>query len=406
LPDLLYLDTARLGRMSPTARHAHRDFVEMAGEEGASLHFERFLRSGFDAFPQEAHSRYPGLATWRGMGSFAQSLRTLAGSRPDLPVLVANRSAQLMKFAARLLCHPCRRVLATDLSWPGYQAVLERECLRANRSVATVPVCRDILERRADEDEVVERVCATFARERCDGLFLTAVSHLGVRLPVERIVRRLEAAHEVWFVVIDGAQDFCHASADLRSEYCDLYLASCHKWLGAYHPMGLGFYGRRRSRGVIETVLSHLTAAGDLDDPLLRFAAQLEADALDGTSETVNLTSLFSCQGAVADALAPGQAANGLPIRLQNAGELTGMVQAAGWRPLLPAESLRTGILLLQAERGATRKKPGQDLRAAFCEQGVALTAYEDGLVRLSMPNCGWRAGEINHLHDALRSIA
>jgi selenocysteine lyase/cysteine desulfurase len=262
--------------MSPRAQAAHRDYARLAGAEGGSLFFERFLRRGVDADPATVEKRYPGLAGWRGVGSLKHALRSLAGGHPDLPVLVANRSAQLMKLAARLLFHPCRNVLVTDLGWPAYHAVLEAEARRAGRCVTTVPVLQDILEARVGEDELVERLRAEFLRRGCDGLFLTAVSNRGIRLPIERVVRAIEAAVEVRFVVLDGAQDFCHVSADLRNEYCDLYLAGSHKWLRAYHPMGLGFYGHRRSRSYIETVLAHLLGNGELDDPLLSFSGQLE----------------------------------------------------------------------------------------------------------------------------------
>ncbi len=407
MPEFLYLDTARLGRMSPGAQLAHRDFAALAGAEGASERFERFLRSGLEALPGRARQLYPGLAAWEGIGGLHRSLRALAGGRPDLPVLLANRSAQLMKFAARLLFHPCRNVLVTDLGWPPYHAILERECSRACRSITTVPVREAVLRHGGDGEGLAERVCSAFARSRCDGLFLTAVSHLGVRLPVERIVRALEAAHDLWFVVVDGAQDFCHASADLRNEYCDLYLAGCHKWLGAYHPMGLGFYGRRRSRGLVETVLADMAARGDLDDPLLRFSTQLEGGPLDWATETVNLAPLFSCQGAAGDAARAGrQPLLSLGARLENAAVAASIAAEEGWLQLLPSEGLRSGILLLQAARAPTRLASPEALRAAFCEAGVALTAYEGGVVRLSMPGRPLGPEEADCLRRTLRRVA
>ena len=129
----LYLDTARLGRMSPRAQQAHVDFTRLAGEEGASWLFERFLRDGSDAGSDSFQSRYPGLACWKGVGTLKQDLRSLAGSDPELPVLMVNRSAQLMRFAARLLFQQCRNVLITDLVWPPYQKILEEEARRAGR---------------------------------------------------------------------------------------------------------------------------------------------------------------------------------------------------------------------------------------------------------------------------------
>lgn len=407
LDRLLYLDTARLGRMSPRAQQAQRDFALLAGREGGSVRFERFLRAGIDAVPAAVAEEYPGLAAWRGVGPLKAALRALAGGRPDLPVLLATRSATLMRLAARLLFHPCRNVLVTDLGWPAYHAILEAERARTGRRVTAVPLLRRLLNDGLSEDNAVDVLRTAYQREGCDGLFLPAVSNLGVRLPVEPLVRSLEGAGAVRFVVIDGAQDFCHAGADLRNDYCDLYLAGSHKWLGAYHPMGLGFYGRPRSRSFIETVLTRLVGGGELDDPLVRFSAQLEADALDGVTETVGLAPVFACQGAVADALAePRPPADALPCRLANADTAAEVAAAAGWTPDRPGPGFRSGILLLAPERPAVRELSGPAVRAAFDDRGVTVTGYDGGRIRLSMPPTGWSAGELDHLGYALRAVA
>ena len=65
MPVRLYLDTARLGRMSRRAQRAQIDFVRLAGEEGCSLYWDRFLRGGFGvlaAADAEAVPRSLGLA--------------------------------------------------------------------------------------------------------------------------------------------------------------------------------------------------------------------------------------------------------------------------------------------------------------------------------------------------------
>lgn len=403
----LYLDTARLGRMSARAQQAQLDFTRMAGEQGASLFFERFLQDGSDGWPSAVRSRFPGLACWQGVAALKQSLRTLAGSDPELPVLTVNRSAQLMKFAARLLFRRCVNVLVTDLGWPPYHKILEAEAARAGRAVTTLAVRQLMCDGQATEDELVEAVRGRFVQSGCDGLFLTAVSNLGYRLPVERLVRVVEAVRELRFVVVDGAQDFCHVSADLSREYCDLYVASCHKWLQGFHPMGLGFYGRRRSRSMIETALGQMLSSGDLDDPLLRFTAQLERSALDGETETVNLMPLFTAQGAAADALErSSQSATLRGVRHKNLAQATAVAESCDWRSLLPAEPFRTGILLLQAEREATRCLPPEALRGAFAEHGIALTAYDGGAIRLSMPTSAWQPEEIDQVGRALRLLA
>jgi len=406
-PTQLYLDTARLGRMSPRACVAHVDFACMVAEEGGSKLFERFLRQGVDACRAPVQARFPGLMPWHGIGPLKANLRTLAGSNPDLPVLVVNRSTQLMKFAARLLFKQCRNVLTTDLGWPPYQEILDLEARRTGRTITFVAVhdllCRD----RAGESELIDAVQAKFQQGGCDGLFLTAVSHQGIRLPVERLVRTLEAMQEVRSVVIDGAQDFCHASADLNNEYCDLYLAGCHKWLNGFHPMGLGFYGRSSSVEMIETLAQTLVQSGELDDPLLKFTTQIETAKLDSETETVSLIPLFTCQGAAVDALERSSPlADVLRQRQANLLEATRLAAASGWLPVQPAEPFRTGILLLQAERDKTRQRSAEDLRDAFAEEGLALTSYDGGFIRLSMPPVRWRPPQIDLLEHALSSIA
>jgi hypothetical protein len=399
LPDLLYLDTARLGRMSPAAQRAQHDYVSLAGEEGSSAYFERFVRHGLAACPSAMQVRYPGLAHWQGVAELKRALRIQVGHRPDLPVLVAHRSAQLMKLTARVLFYPCRNVLVTDLGWPGYHAILEQEACRAGRSVTTVAVRDEVLSGRLGETELIDRVCEAYVRKQCDGLFLTAVSNWGVRFPVEPVVRRLETSHLIWAVAVDGAQDFCHTPGRLEAEYCDLYLTGCHKWLSAHHPMGLAFYGRRRSSGLIDTILSRMRTSGDLDDPLLRFSGQLETGGLDGVTETVNLLPLFSARAAVEDT----RIADGFCCRSENLRTAAAVAQVAGWRPLLPDGPLRSGILLLKAERPAACATSPDSLRATLRDAGVSATTYEGGLIRLSMPLAPFTSDELGCLGQALQ---
>lgn len=403
----LYLDTARLGRMSLRAQQAHIDFARLACEEGGSKFFERFLREGTTAWPAAAKVRFPGLAGWQGIASLKANLRRLAGSSPDLPVLLVSRSSQLMKFAARFLFLTCRHVMATDLGWPPYREILDSEARRAGRTVTTVSLRNMLFRDHANVDEVTEVAKAAFLDAGCDGLFLTAVSHHGLRLPCEELVRSLEAACEVRSVVIDGAQDFCHASADLDHEYCDLYLAGCHKWLGAFHPMGLGFYGRRSSVRMIETLVASLLAAHELDDPLLKFTTQIETAKADGETETVSLIPLFTCLGAAEDALENRSFLTGMLAQRQaNVLKVASLARECGWQPLMPAGHFRTGILLLQAERELVRQHSAELLRESFAATGVAVTAYDRGIARLSMPAQPWQPPEFDYLDAALRSVA
>jgi hypothetical protein len=137
------------------------------------------------------------------------------------------------------------------------------------------------------------------------------------------------------------------------------------------------------------------------DDPLLSLAPRLEAGALDGAGETVNLAPLFACQGAAADAANADRTA-----RTRNLDRLTGLAVGTGWRPLSPEPAFRSGILLLQAERPAVRRADPAALRAAFQDHGTALTAYGGGLIRLSMPDAGWQEQELDALRSTLRATA
>jgi hypothetical protein len=404
---VLYLDTARLGRMSPGAQEAHRHFIRLAGEEAGSLSFEQFLRWGAQSWPDELRSRYAGLADWQGISALKQSLRRLAGVLPDLPLLLGGRSAQLMKFAARLLFHPCENVLVTDAGWPAYQIILERECSARGRRITQVSVRAAILGEQATQEEIVSRICSAYHRNHCDGLFLTAVSNEGICLPVERMVREVRSRRQPRLVVVDGAQDFCHVYPDLRHECCDLYLAGCHKWLGGYFPMGLGFYARRGSQTVVERVLDRMVRDGGLDDPLLTFSQQLEDNALDGYTETLNLAPLFSCQGAIADAhrYCP-EVSHQFQGRLSNARVVAEAAQGTSWRPLLPDAAFRSGILLLRSERAEARQASPETLRASFHRNGLALTAYEGGFIRLSMPPTPWNGRDLDLIRHALAKAA
>lgn len=403
MSDLLYLDTARLGRMSPGAAAAHRDFVTMAGDEGGGLYFDRFLSNGLRDCPASFSSRYRGLSGWRGVASLKTGLRALSGAAPESPLLLAARSTTLMRFAARFLYHPCRNVLTTDLDWPAYKTILSAAAAAAGRTLTEVPLREGVLSGRLTEEELIDLVCERFARAGCDGLFLTSVNNLGVRFPVERVVRRLEARHTVRVVVIDGAQEFCHLPSSLGSDTCDLYLAGSHKWLGGYHPLGIGYYGRRRSRGRVETVVAHDIRTGEIDDPLLRFTSRLERGTKEPLSETVNLVPLFSAQGAVADARCTVGA---LPARLRNLESAATLAAGVGWTPLLSARELRSGILLVRAERAAARAADPETLRASLRDHGVAATTYPGGLVRLSMPANEWRPGDLDQLRRAFSLVA
>lgn len=403
----LYLDTARLGQMSRSAQLAHIDFVRLAGEEAGSLYFDDLLRYGSAAWPLQLQKRFTGLAGWHGIEPLKTDLKRLACARETSRLLFANRTSQLMQFAARLFFGPCRNVLITDLTWPSYERILRRQAERSGNRLTRIGLRDRILHGTLIASEVIEEVTAAFQRGRCDGLFVPAIDNCGVRLPLEQLVQEIRRRAELRFVVVDGAQAFCHVPLNLAGGFCDLCIAGCHKWLRAYHPMGLGFFGHQRSQGYIEATLARLIESGQLDDPLLGFSEELQHGRTYPFGETVNLAPLFSCRGAVDDVLKSDQTIESRLIRrLANAGELVQVAENAGWTALRPEAALRAGIVLLQSHDAHVRAMKPDALRRRLMQFGVAATTYPQGKVRLSMPERMWRMTQLHSFEVALRLLS
>jgi hypothetical protein len=403
MPTELYLDTARFGLMLPAAQRAHVDFARVCGDEGGSAHLDELLHGGSEAWPASLRRRYPGLAGWHGTLWLKELLARLAGAPHGTPVLLANRSAELMKLAGRALFRRCGCVLHTDMEWPGFLAILDAERRRSRGHLVLFPAREACLRRGLTAAELVRALAGRYRREQCEGLFLSAVSFEGIRLPVADIVASLSDVRPPRFVVVDGAQALAHVPGDLPA--CDVYLAGCHKWLAAGHPMGLAFLARRNSRDFLRTVGDEMVADGDLDDPLLLFTAQLESRRLEPFSETVSIAGLFSC-AAAADSADPVARAACFRARVANADVLAEAARPSGWEPLVPDAPFRSGILLLQGREPQVQAAPAEVLRSSFQQHGVAVTTYAAGVARFSLPARPWKAKELDRLRSVLQSCA
>jgi len=125
---------------------------------------------------------------------------------------------------------------------------------------------------------------------------------------------------------------------------------------------------------------------GELDDPLLKFTAQLETDRLDGFSETVSLAPMFTAAAAVRAMIRSDRTKQAeLAAQLDNADRAAEQGEGAAWRPVRLSVPPRTGILLLQAADAQTRAAPSNRLRERFLSSGIAVTTYDGGLVRASL---------------------
>jgi selenocysteine lyase/cysteine desulfurase len=399
----LYLDNARLGLMSRSAQLMEHAFVRLAGEGTLTLYFSEWLRDGMEVLPHGLQRRFSGLSAWQGIGHLKRNLRQLAGAASDSRVLVANRSAQLMKLAAKLLFERCHNVLTTDLSWPCYQRILETEARRTGRQVTRVALRRRLLGHRIGCYTATDMLSHVFARHDCDGLFLPAVDNLGVRLPVENIVATIGRRREIRFTAIDGAQALAHVPIQLDDNTCDLFLAGVHKWLRAYHPMGIAYYGHPRSAATISAALQRYLAGRRIDDPLLRLTDQLEHNQATGYGETVSVMPLITTQGALCDTLAHGNRPEStIGERVANADRLTCLARKLGWRSVRPARPMRTGICLFRATGDKSTWVTPKTMRDRFRNAGVTVTTYPRGLVRFSMPPTAWTESESENLSRAL----
>ena len=403
----LYLDTARLGRMCPEAQQADRDFAQLAGEEAGSLYFDFFLQNGFYSLPPNLRNHYVGLSDWSGTASLKNRLKTALGVSRERTVFFANRSAQLVRLAARTLCSQCENILVTDMLWPAYRQTLEAECHQNRRMLVVGQFRQLILRESLTQEEFVDAVVDFYREQNCDGLFLSAVTYQGVRLPINQIVRAVSELARPGFVVVDGAQAVNHTPLELDQQHCDFLVAGCHKWLRAYHPMGLGLCCRSSAEEALARVFREMVERGELDDPLLTFSRALETDDCERFSETVNLSSLFTTSAAVSRIWNSARGCREeFTMQVAAANRAAELTRGTGWRPVQPDGPMRSGILLLQAKRAETRSAPPDVLRFAFRRRGVSLSAYEGGLIRLSLPPEPLEADSLNHIRAALRASA
>lgn len=407
MPTPLYLDMARLGPMSPLAQRILCDFSRLTTEDPASVYVEDFLRHGFAALPEDGQHRFAELSAWSGLASLKTSLRRFVGASVDAGVLVAGRSRSLMRLTARCLFQQCRNVLTTDLSWPTYQRLLEDEARRTGQGVTQVAVRDRLFQRQLNLDQLAVELSQAARRFRCDGLFLPAVDNLGIRVPVADIVAAMRRQTEVRFVATDAAQAIGHVPLLSDIAASDLMIAGTHKWLGGYLPLGLAFLSNEQTRQEIVETSERMRANEDLDDPLLDFLTDLETQSLRHHTETINLTPLLTCCGALLDFDGEERGVEvSLRHQLTNAEIVRSLAEAIGWRPLLSASDQRTGIVLLQSDEPEIRSLSAETLRRRMQQSGITATTYEAGIIRLSMPRTEWKPDDLSDIRNGLLRLS
>ncbi|MCY2965530.1 MAG: aminotransferase class V-fold PLP-dependent enzyme, partial [Planctomycetota bacterium] len=272
--------------------------------------------------------------------------------------------------------------------------------------VCYFPLRDSILREKISEEVIVSRAARAYLSQECDGLLLTAVSHDGIRFPIVELVREIERQRPIGMLVVDGAQAFCHIPTAAIIERADFFVAGCHKWLGAFEPLGIAF-GNPTLLGPPSRRLPELMRRHGIDDPLLNFTQQLEENALAANTETVNVTPLFACAGALKEALrGTVSIKESFQQRLRNANRVAAMAEEVGWKALRPVAGFQSGILLLEPTADSVVRLSPLDLRTHFHNRHISLTAYEGGCIRLSMPNRPFKSSDLGSLRNALHSAA
>ena len=313
----LYLDTARLGRMCRGARMAELDFVRLVSQLRSSLYFGRFLTDGFCALSFRDRCRFRGLRCWAGVTKFKREFGRFV-SQPSRAIFPFSTSQSLIHFAAECLFDAATTVLATDLDWPPYLDALRNVAVQRNASLHIVRLRSMVFDRAAGLSDIVRIMAQAYRAHDCDGLFLSDISYLGIRIPVRQIVDRL-TPHTRPFVVVDGAQALGQRPVNIRELNCDLFLARTQKWFSAYHPLRLAFVGRSRSLALIHGVRGKLLRSPHFHDPLLDFTDAIERNEFGTFGETVNLTPLMTAAGALRSLTNSGKLERRWERRRQNA---------------------------------------------------------------------------------------
>ncbi len=383
---LLYLDTARLGQTLPAARDAQIDFVRLTAEEPSTLYFEEFLKHGYDAWPDSYQNRFPDLRTWSGVRWLKQSLRQLAGAPDEWNVLLTSRSLSLVQLAARSMFQVCRNVLATDLSWPTYQGAVSKQASVLGGQVTTVPLRDAIFHNGWTADDVTSFLAKAFADSHCDGLFLPAVDHLGISVPIRAIVERIRQTSQIQFVLVDAAQAFCQLPIEESVAVADFVVTGGHKWMRAGQPMGIGLFGNHSTEQLMSKTLHNISNTGSDLDPLLQFTEQLDGGSLNGHSETVNLMPLFSGAGAAAEQL-NAQKRFTLTVPNDSHPAMDCVPSSLNdWQAVLPHRDLRSRVAIFARNRPWEDTNAAEPARLAWLLARCIVTAYANGWVRVSMP--------------------
>ena len=374
MSQVLYLDTARLGQISTSAKRALNAALELNKAYGASAYFDTFLHGGSSALKDP--NEFGDLFSWQGTEGFKQEIKRHFFGNAQGEIVFASRTASLMALAAKMLFARCRNVLVTDLNWNSFTPILTTSIPNANCRITEVRIKDLILNQKAPAEEVIRLVLTKYLEHGCDGLFLPAVSNHGIQLPVEAILKTIRANAKLRFSVVDAAQAINHVDIGWARGTADFIFGGTHKWLRSYEPMAFGYFGIPNSLSFISDSIDREINGNPLADSLMRISQSANSPI----EETVNLSPLFAASGALKDA----EKTTRVPAVDQVRTIVEDAAARAGWKSLVPSPEFQSRILLLEHPR-MQRVKSGK-IRKVLSRFGVAATDYPGGVCRVSLP--------------------
>jgi hypothetical protein len=275
-------------------------------------------------------------------------------------------------------------VLASDLEWPPYLAILKLAALRYGKVLRVLPIRQNVLGAECDRQELIRLLVAEYFSYGCDGLFLSDITHTGVRVPYMQVLRHIRDVRSPGFTVIDGAQAFGQRPVSLLSGNADLYLAGTQKWFGAYHPLRLAFVAPQAAWAV--TLFDRLMIRRQLFDPLSELCRAMACGLWSPYGETVNLSALITAAGALSDWM---QSPDALIARWnrRRMNRRRVLSELAPFASAAIDASLSAGIALLKLKGASYSPPPSRtSLRAALGREYVVASEPLRGMIRLAMP--------------------
>lgn len=402
----LYLDTARLGQACPASMQVQCEFAGLAAYDPSFCSIG-FLKHGAVEWPRSMQSDFPVLNGWQGVAHLKKLFAAAVGVEDSQRVFVANQTAKLVRIAARVMARQCHRVMTTDLSWPAWQSIVAEEAVRHGREIIQVSISDAVMQRRWTADDIVNQLASAYIEKRCDGLFLPAVSSLGILFPVTQLAEQLRGQSEVRFVLVDAAQAFGQIPLSSMTKCCDVLVTGCHKWLGAHLPMGVAVAGNSLAAEQFRCVVSGVDESRFCSDPLLLLTEQLQSDDVKRYAETVNIVPMLAASAALSSGqAAPVNSQSEFSQRLVNSDRAAECLSGSSWSPVRLSQSARSAILLAASNHAAVQQTAPDTLQTHFRNHGIALSAYQGGLLRMSMPLAIMQQSHLDFLSSAFHAVS